>query len=115
MVHQMMPTTKTAHTLGTLEWLLALVDQHMGFQLVGVGEPTGAQFTGVWPFTSVYPQVAPQVRHLHELPIAVCTVIWFLARMQPHVCLQVVISGEPLMALAAFEWLLTSVGSFMIL
>src|SRR5699024_530244 len=70
-VHEMVAASKSAHALFAFERLLALVDQHVGLQLVGVGESTGAQFAGIGSLPGVDPQMAPQVGHLHELAVAV--------------------------------------------
>lgn len=114
-VHEMVSPSESTSALGALERLFTLVNEHVSFELIGVGEATSAQFAGVGSLASVHPQMPPQVGHLHELSIAVSTVIWLLARMKTHVCLEVMISGESFMALSAFERFFTGMGPLMVL
>ena len=46
-------------------------------------------------FSSVYTQMAAKVGHLNELAVAVCAGVRLLARVQAHVCFQVVITRKP--------------------
>jgi hypothetical protein len=59
--------------------------------------------------------MSSQISNLHKLPVTVTTRIWFFSRMQPHVGLQMVVSGEALMALGAFKRLLASMRPLMVL
>ena len=47
-------------------------------------------------FPGVYSEMSTQVGDLYKLAVAVGTVVRLLARVQPHVCLQVVVPREPL-------------------
>ena len=114
-VHEVMPPAESSGAELALERLLALVDEHVGLELVRVGEPRRAQFAGVGPLARVDAQVAPQVGDLHELAVAVRTVVRLLARMQTHVRLEVVVAGESLAALLALERLLARVRPLVVL
>jgi hypothetical protein len=63
----------------------------------------------------MHSEMSAQVGHLHKLTIAVCTLVWLLSRVEPHVCLQVVVAGEPLLAHPAAERLLSSVSPLVVL
>ena len=57
----------------------------------------------------------PEVGHLHKLPVTVCARVRLLAGVEPHVCLEVVVSGEPFVAHLALEGLLTGMGALVVL
>ena len=59
--------------------LLCLVDQHVGLQLVRVGEIAGTKLALVRPLSSVNPDVSPEVGHLDKLPVTVGTAIRLLS------------------------------------
>ena len=59
--------------------LLVLVYQHVGLQLVRVGEVAGADLALVRPLPGVDPDVPPEVGHLDKLPVAVGTTVWLLS------------------------------------
>lgn len=59
--------------------------------------------------------MTPEVGHLHEVSVAVGAVIRLLSRMQSHVCFQMVVPGEPLVALRTLERLLASVRALVVL
>lgn len=98
-----------------VEWLVRVVSVLVRSQLIGVAESTIADSAYVWPFASVYAQMAPQIGHLYELPVAVRAMIWFLASVQPHMRFQMMIASETLMALGTFERLFTGVRAFVVL
>lgn len=63
----------------------------------------------------MYAEVSAQVGHLHELAVAVGALVGFLPSVQPHVRLEVVVAGEPLLAHPTPERFLASVGSLVVL
>lgn len=77
-----------------LERFLALVDQKVSLQLIRVAEFRGAKLARVRPFTGMNAQMAAQIGNLDELPVAMAAVIRLLARVQPHVGLEVVVPCE---------------------
>ena len=64
---------------GRSRGLLVLVYQHVGLQLVRVGEVAGADLALVRPLPGVDPDVPPEVGHLDKLPVAVGTTVWLLS------------------------------------
>jgi len=97
------------------ERLLALVDQDVRFELIGVREARVAQLASVGFLARVDAKMPPQIGHLDELTVAVFTVIRFFTRMQPHMCFEVVVPGKALVTLHALEGLLARVSSFVVL
>jgi hypothetical protein len=59
--------------------------------------------------------MSAQVGHLHELAVAMATFVGLLSRVEPHVCLQMMVAGKPLFAHPTAERLLASVGPFVVL
>lgn len=114
-VQQVVAPAETSTATVTAEGLLPIVDQHMRLQLVRVGEAGVAEFARVGSLTGVHSQMAPQVSDLHELPITVAAVVRFLACVQPHVCLEVVVAGETLVAFGTLKGLLAGVRSLVVL
>ena len=93
-VHQVMPPSESHLAMLALERFLPLVDQEMSLQLVRVAEFRGAKLARVRPFAGMDAQMAAQVGNLDELPVAMAAVIRLLARVQPHVGLEVVVPCE---------------------
>lgn len=60
-------------------------------------------------------EVSAKVRHLDELAVAVSALVGFLARVQSHVRLEVVIAGESLLTDATAERLLARVSPLVVL
>lgn len=115
MVHEMMSSAESSEALGAFERLLALVDQHMSFQLVAVGKAGRTQLALVWLLAGVDSDMASQVSNLDEASLAGAADVGFLARMESHVRLQMVVARKPLVALRTFERLLARVRTFMVL
>lgn len=115
MVHQMMSSAKSSAAPQALERLHPFVDEDVRLQLVAVREPRAAQVAGVGPLARVHPQVPAKIRNLHELPLAVGTMVGFLARVQTHVRLEVVVPSEALVALLALEGLLARMRPLVVL
>lgn len=63
----------------------------------------------------MHAQVPPEVGHLDELALAVGAMVGFLARVQAHVRLKVVVACEPFVALLALEGLFSGVRPLVIL
>lgn len=57
-VHKMMTPPEFAGAELALEGLLALVDQHVRLELVGIGEARSAQLARVWPLAGVNAEVS---------------------------------------------------------
>lgn len=114
-VHQVVAPAELHMAAIALKRLFAIVHQHVGLELVGITELAIADLTGIRALPSVDTEMASQVGHLNELAITVGAVIWFLTRMQTHVCLQVMIPCEALVAFGALEGLLAGVCALMIL
>lgn len=85
MVRQVVAAPESASADATLEGLLSAVDEGVGLELVRVGEARWAHVARVRPLSRVHAEVAPKVRHLHELALAMRTVVRLLARVQTHV------------------------------
>lgn len=66
-----------------LVWLLVLVDELVGLELVRVAELGLTDLANVRPLARVHSQVPAQVRHLDELSMAVVTVVRLFSRVQP--------------------------------
>jgi hypothetical protein len=114
-MHEMMPTPESALTSHAFKRLFTFMNQHVSFQLIRIGEFGRAKFAGVGSFACVYSEVSPQVCDLHELAVAMGALVGLLPSVEPHMRLEVVVSGEPLFAHSAAEWLLASVGPLVVL
>lgn len=99
----------------TVERSLAVMAEHVGFQLVRVAELLLAHLAFVGFFAGVHSEVPPQVGDLDELSIAVGARVGLFTGVKSHVGLEVVIPGESLVAFRAFEGLFTGVGSLVVL
>ena len=53
----------------------------MSLELVGVGETGSTDFTLVWPFSRVDPEMSPQIGNLDELSVAVAATVGLFARV----------------------------------
>jgi len=91
------------------------VNEHVGLELVGIGEPVFAEVARKGLFPSVNPEVSSQIGYLNELTDAVGTLVRFLSSVEPHVSLQVVVPCEPFLADVAPERLLPSMSPLVIL
>lgn len=58
-MEEVMPSTETALTTFTSEGFLVSVDQHMRFELIGIGEFRLAELTSIWSFSSVDTEMSP--------------------------------------------------------
>jgi hypothetical protein len=114
-VHEVMTTTIPSAAPVAAEGFLTLVDERVRLELIRVGEARGAELARVRSFAGVHPEVAPQVRHLNELTLAVGAVVGFLARVQTHVRLEVVVSGEAFVALGTREGFFARVRALVVL
>lgn len=114
-MHHMMTPPKIRVATITLKGFLIVVDKHVGFQLIRIGEVVFARFTFVRSFAGVYAQMSPKIGHLYKVAITVITVIGFFAGMQSHVCFQMVIACEFLFAFGTLKWFFAGMGSFVIL
>lgn len=115
MVHQMVSSSKSSTAPQALEWFDPFVDENVRLQLITVREPRAAQIASVGPLARVHSQVPAKIRNLHELPLAVRAVVWFFARVQTHVRLEVVVPGEALVALFALEGFLARMRPLVVL
>lgn len=138
-VHEVVTPAEFAGAQLALERLLTFVDEHVGLELVRVGEAGRAQLAGVGPLPRVDAQVTAKVgnlnkatqfksnvirdlqkreictTNLYELSIAVGAVVGLLPSVEPHVRLEVVVAGEALAALLALERLFPRVRPLVVL
>lgn len=114
-VHQVVAAPISAAAPIAAERFLALVDEHVRLELIRVWELWRAQLAGVGSLAGVHPEVAPQIGHLHELPLAVRAMIRFFARVQSHVRLEVMVPGEAFVALGTGERFFAGVGALVVL
>lgn len=110
-----MPTPVAPAAFHALEWFDALMNEDVGLQLIAVRKSRAAQLTGIRTLARVHSQMPSKVGHLYELSLTVAAVVRFLSSVQAHVCLQVVISRESLVALFAFKWLFSGMSALVVL
>ena len=87
----------------------------MSFELIRIGEFGSAELAGIGAFAGVHAEMPTKVSHLHEMAVTMCALVRLLPRVEPHVCLQVVIAGESLFTHTTAERLLACMGSLVIL
>lgn len=89
--------------------------QLMRFQLVRVRELGTALPALEGPLARVHALMPPQVSNLDKALAANTTGEWLFTGVQADVSFKVVVTGEPLLALWALIWFLTSVGAVVVL